>query len=79
MERSLSLQGRLAMLVVAAILPLAALSVWFAVNATQEATSEAQAQLKFSASLTAWWSRPSSYSGPLPPCPGCAAASCSAA
>jgi PAS domain S-box-containing protein len=53
MERSLSLQGRLAMLVVAAILPLAALSVWFAVSATQEATSEAQAQLKFSASLVA--------------------------
>ncbi|NPC58574.1 PAS domain-containing protein [Caenimonas soli] len=53
MQRSLSLQGRLAMLVVAAILPLAALSVWFAVSATQEATSDAQSQLKFSASLVA--------------------------
>jgi len=53
MQRSLSLQGRLAVLVVAAILPLAALSVWFAVSATQEATSVAQSQLNFSASLVA--------------------------
>jgi PAS domain S-box-containing protein len=53
MQRSLSLQERLAMLVVAAILPLAALSVWFAVSATREATSDAQSQLKFSASLVA--------------------------
>jgi PAS domain S-box-containing protein len=53
MRHSLSLQGRLAMLVVAAILPLAAFSVWFALSATQEAIHEAQSQLKFSASLVA--------------------------
>jgi PAS domain S-box-containing protein len=53
MQGSLNLQARLAMLVVAAILPLAALSVWFAVSANQAAISLAQAQLKFSASVVA--------------------------
>jgi signal transduction histidine kinase len=53
MLRSLSLRGRLAVLVMAAILPLAALSVWFAMGSTQKAIREAQSQLKFSASLVA--------------------------
>src|SRR5687768_3173608 len=53
MRHSLSLQGRLAMLVVAAILPLAAFSLWFAFSATKDAIREAQSQLKFSASLVA--------------------------
>ncbi len=53
MQRSLSLQGRLGLLVVAAILPLAALSVWFAIGTTEDATGDAHSQLKFSASLVA--------------------------
>ena len=53
MQGSLSLQQRLVMLVVAAILPLSALSVWSSVRAMQSATRAAQSQLKFSASLVA--------------------------
>ena len=53
MLRSLSLQGRLAVLVVAAILPLAALSVWFAVGSAQKLLLLAIALL---AGVTAaWW------------------------
>jgi PAS domain S-box-containing protein len=53
MQGSLSLQTRLALLVVAAMLPLAVLSVWFAVRANEAATGLAQSQLKFSASVVA--------------------------
>jgi PAS domain S-box-containing protein len=53
MQGSLSLQARLVVLVVAAILPLAALSVVFALRAADDAAAAAQAQLKFSASVVA--------------------------
>jgi len=53
MQGRLSLQERLVVLVVAAILPLVALSVWFALRETQDASNQAQAQLKFAASIVA--------------------------
>jgi light-regulated signal transduction histidine kinase (bacteriophytochrome) len=53
MLQSLSLRGRLAVLVMAAIFPLAALSVWFAVGSTQKLLLLAIAVL---AGVTAaWW------------------------
>ncbi|RZJ25536.1 MAG: PAS domain S-box protein [Haliea sp.] len=53
MGDKLGLQGRLAMLVVAAILPLALLSAWAGWRAMGAATEQAQAQLQLSASLVA--------------------------
>jgi PAS domain S-box-containing protein len=53
MEGRLSLRERLVLLVVAAILPLAALSVWFSVREMESASQLAQSQLKFAASLIA--------------------------
>ncbi|HEX9720888.1 MAG TPA: hypothetical protein VGA59_14280, partial [Ramlibacter sp.] len=53
MEGRLSLRERLVLLVVAAILPLAALSVWFSVSEMESESQLAQSQLKFAASLIA--------------------------
>jgi PAS domain S-box-containing protein len=53
MEGRLSLRERLVLLVLAAILPLAALSVWFSVRDLETDTRLAQSQLKFAASLIA--------------------------
>lgn len=53
MAVTLSLQERLMLLVVAAILPLAALSVWFSLREMESDTQLAQSQLKFAASLIA--------------------------
>jgi hypothetical protein len=53
MQGSLSLRERLVILMVAAILPLFALSSWLALRETQSATQQAQSQLKFAASLVA--------------------------
>jgi PAS domain S-box-containing protein len=53
MEGRLSLQERLVILLVAAILPLAALTVWFSVRDMESDTGQAQAQLQFAASLIA--------------------------
>ncbi len=49
----LSLQERLLLLVLAAILPLAAMLAWFSVRHVESATRLAQSQLKFAASLVA--------------------------
>src|SRR5688500_16511097 len=53
MRMSLSLQERLVILVVAAVLPLSALSVWFTLREIDAATERARGQLKFAASLVA--------------------------
>lgn len=53
MQSRLTLQERLTVLVLAAILPLAVLSVWFAVRDAQGATEQARSQLRFSASAVA--------------------------
>jgi PAS domain S-box-containing protein len=53
MRVMLSLRERLVVLVVGALLPLSALTVWFAVQDVREATAAARAQLKFAASLVA--------------------------
>ncbi|HSH89444.1 MAG TPA: PAS domain-containing protein [Ramlibacter sp.] len=53
MRLSLSLQERLVILVVAAVLPLSALSVWFTLREIDEATDRARTQLNFAASLVA--------------------------
>jgi PAS domain S-box-containing protein len=53
MQGSLSLRERLVILMVAAILPLFALSFWLALRETRSATELAQSQLKFAASLVA--------------------------
>jgi PAS domain S-box-containing protein len=53
MDGRLSLQERLVILLVAAILPLAALSVWFSVREMESDTQMALAQLEFAASLIA--------------------------
>ena len=53
MQGSLSLQERLVVLVVAAILPVSALSVWFALREVRAATLQAQSQLTLAASLAA--------------------------
>jgi PAS domain S-box-containing protein len=53
MQGRLSLQERLVVLVVAAILPLFALSVWFALRETRAVSNQAQTQLKFAASIVA--------------------------
>ncbi|MCM2253092.1 MAG: PAS domain-containing protein, partial [Ramlibacter sp.] len=53
MEGRLGLRQRLVLLVVAAILPLAALSVWFSVREMESEVQLAQSQLKFAASLIA--------------------------
>lgn len=53
MQSRLTLQERLTILVLAAILPLAVLSVWFAVRDAQGATEQARSQLRFSASAVA--------------------------
>jgi PAS domain S-box-containing protein len=53
MEGRLSLQERLVILLVAAILPLAALSVWFSVREMETETELAKSQLRFAASLIA--------------------------
>ena len=53
MKSRLRLQERLVLLVVATILPLSALSVWFAVRDMNLAARMAQNQLKFAASLVA--------------------------
>ena len=49
----LSLQERLVVLVIVAVLPLLALPVWFAVHQARSATDLFQSQLKFAASLIA--------------------------
>ncbi|MES3000383.1 MAG: PAS domain-containing protein [Pseudomonadota bacterium] len=53
MRGHLSLQQRVVILMVAAILPLSALSVWLAIRETRSATELAKAQLKFAASIIA--------------------------
>jgi PAS domain S-box-containing protein len=53
MQGRLSLRERLVILMVAAILPLFALSFWLALRETRSATDLAQSQLKFAASLVA--------------------------
>src|SRR5687768_453473 len=53
MQGRLSLRERLVILMVAAILPLFALSFWLALRETRSATELAQSQLKFAASLVA--------------------------
>jgi PAS domain S-box-containing protein len=53
MEGRLSLRERLVLLVVAAILPLAALSVWASLRGLESDSKLAQSQLKFAASLIA--------------------------
>ncbi|HWP11155.1 MAG TPA: PAS domain-containing protein, partial [Ramlibacter sp.] len=53
MGGKLSLQERLLVLVVVAILPLAALSIWFSVREMDSDIRAAQSQLKFAASLIA--------------------------
>lgn len=53
MEGRLTLQERLMILLVAAILPLAALSVWFSVQEMAHDTETAKSQLRFAASLIA--------------------------
>jgi PAS domain S-box-containing protein len=53
MQGRFSLQERLVVLVVAAILPLSALSVWLTLREVSAATRLAQSQLKFAASLIA--------------------------
>ena len=53
MRKKIGLQGRLLILVVAAILPLAGLEVWSAVRSVRSATALAQSQLQLSASLVA--------------------------
>ncbi|MBI2769380.1 MAG: PAS domain S-box protein [Burkholderiales bacterium] len=53
MRGRLSLQERVVILVVAAILPLSALSVWLAYRETHSSVQLAQSQLKFAASLIA--------------------------
>jgi PAS domain S-box-containing protein len=53
MEGRLSLQQRLVILLLAAILPLAGLSVWFSLDEMESETQLAQSQLSFAASLIA--------------------------
>ncbi len=53
MQGRLSLRERLVILMVAAILPLFALSFWLALRETRSATEQAQSQLRFDASLVA--------------------------
>ncbi|MDB5946666.1 MAG: putative histidine kinase, classic, partial [Ramlibacter sp.] len=53
MQGRLSLRERLVILMVAAILPLFALSFWLALRETRSATALVQSQLKFAASLVA--------------------------
>lgn len=53
MEGRLTLQERLMILLVAAILPLAAVSVWFSVQEMAHDTETAKSQLRFAASLIA--------------------------
>ncbi|MDB5872614.1 MAG: putative histidine kinase, classic [Ramlibacter sp.] len=53
MQGRLNLRERLVLLMVAAVLPMFALSLWVAVRETRAATEMAQSQLKFAASLLA--------------------------
>lgn len=53
MRGRLSLQQRVVILMVAAILPLSGLSVWLAIRETKSVTELAQTQLKFAASIIA--------------------------
>lgn len=53
MQGRLSLQERLVLLVLAAVLPLAILSVWFAARENDASAARAQSQLKFTASAIA--------------------------
>jgi PAS domain S-box-containing protein len=55
LQGRLSLQERLAVLVLAAMAPLAALSVWFAAHETGESARRAEASLAFSAGAVAAW------------------------
>ena len=53
MQGRLSLRERMVILMVAAILPLFALSFWLALRETRSATQQTQSQLKFAAALVA--------------------------
>ncbi|MES2937762.1 MAG: PAS domain S-box protein [Pseudomonadota bacterium] len=53
MQGRLSLQERLVLLVLAAVLPLAVLSVWFAAREDEASAARAKSQLKFTASAIA--------------------------
>ena len=53
MKGTLSLRERLVVLMVAAVLPMFALSLWVALRDSRSATEQAQSQLRFAASLLA--------------------------
>ena len=53
MKGTLSLRERLVILMMAAVLPMFALSLWVALRETRSATEQAQSQLRFAASLLA--------------------------